>query len=203
MSDDADGPAPLGDGIDALVIGASAGGVDALCQLLPALPPNARAAVCVVLHLPRERPSLLAEIFAPRCRCPVIEACDKQSLEPGKVYVAPPDYHLLIDAGPRIALSFDEPVHFSRPSIDVLFESAADVFRERLAGMLLTGGNEDGAAGLQTIRNMGGRTYVQRPDEAQAWMMPQAALDRGPVDAVLSLDRLAALIGTLAVRAEP
>ena len=129
--------APLADGIDALVIGASAGGVDALCQLLPALPPNARAAVCIVLHLPRERPSLLVEVFGPHCRCPVLEACDKQVVEPGKVYIAPPDYHLLIDTGPKIALSFDEPLHFSRPSIDVLFESAADVFRERLAGMLL------------------------------------------------------------------
>lgn len=195
--------APLADDIDALVIGASAGGVDALCQLLPALPPNARAAVCIVLHLPRERPSLLVEVFGPHCRCPVLEACDKQVVEPGKVYIAPPDYHLLIDTGPKIALSFDEPLHFSRPSIDVLFESAADIFRERLAGMVLTGGNEDGAAGLQAIRSKGGKTYVQRPDEAQAWMMPQAALERGPVDGVLSLGQLAALIGTLAVRAEP
>ncbi len=116
------------DRIEAVVIGTSAGGVEALSALLPALPAGVCAPVFVVLHLPRERPSLLVDIFGPKCAVPVREAVDKDPIEPGTVYFAPPDYHLLIDDGPTIALSDDEPVHHSRPSVDVLFESAADAF---------------------------------------------------------------------------
>lgn len=103
--------------IDAVVIGTSAGGVEALSALLPSLPGSSRAAVFVVLHLPRERPSLLVDIFAPKCRMKVCEASDKEPVEAGTIYFAPPDYHLLIDAGPQLALSSDEPVNFrGRPS---------------------------------------------------------------------------------------
>src|SRR5215813_2427247 len=129
--------------VDGIVIGASAGGVDALAILLPALPAGLRAATFVVLHLPRERPSLLVDIFAPKCALAVCEAEDKQPVEPGTIYFAPPDYHLLVDRGPRVALSADDLVHFSRPSIDVLFESAAEVYGERLIGIILTGANEE------------------------------------------------------------
>src|SRR5450830_1699903 len=132
--------------IDAIVIGASAGGVDALSTLLPALPAGAAASTFVVLHLPRERPSLLVNIVATKCAQPVREAQDKEPIERGVIYFAPPDYHLLVDAGPQLALSADEPVNFSRPAIDVLFESAADYYGERLLAIVLTGGNHDGAA---------------------------------------------------------
>jgi two-component system chemotaxis response regulator CheB len=146
--------------IDAIAIGASAGGVDALSVLLPALPPGLQASLFIVLHLPRERPSLLADIFAPKCALQVKEAEDKMRVEPGTVYFAPPDYHLLIDKGPQLALSIDELVHFSRPSIDVLFESAADIYAERLMGIIITGANEDGTAALAAIHRSGGVTIV-------------------------------------------
>ena len=186
--------------IEAVVIGASAGGVEALTTLLPALPAGMQAAVFVVLHLPRARPSLLAEIFQSRCARPVSEAQDKEPVAPGSVYVAPSDYHLLLDPGPQISLSADEPVNFSRPSIDVLFEAAADLFGERVAGIVLTGSNDDGAAGLEAIRRSGGVTIVQDPASAQMPSMPEAALLRGPADHVLPLAGIAALLATLRCR---
>jgi two-component system chemotaxis response regulator CheB len=176
--------------VDAIVIGASAGGVEALMALLPALPAGLPVAVFVVLHLPRDRPSLLAEIFAPKCALPVFEAQDKDVIAGGRIYFAPPDYHLLVDDspyGPQLALSVDDPINYSRPSIDVLFESAADVYGPRLMGIVLTGGNHDGAAGLAAVRRAGGITVVQDPASAQVSLMPASALAMGPVDFVLPL----------------
>jgi two-component system chemotaxis response regulator CheB len=184
--------------IEGVVIGASAGGVEALAVLLPALPATFRPSLFIVQHLPRERPSLLAEIFARRCARPVREAEDKEPIEPGTVYFAPPDYHMLLEKNRQIALSADEPVHFSRPSIDVLFESAAEVYGERLLGIILTGANEDGAAGLHAIHKAGGVTVVQQPDSAKVPLMIVSALQRGPADYVLSLPELAQLLGALA-----
>ncbi|HTE40789.1 MAG TPA: chemotaxis protein CheB [Steroidobacteraceae bacterium] len=183
--------------IDAIVIGASAGGVDALDVLLPALPRSLRPAVFVVLHLLSERPSLLVEIFAPRCALPLREADDKEPVVPGTVYFAPPDYHLLVDVGPRLSLSSDDRVNFSRPSIDVLFESAADLYKERLLGIVLTGGSDDGAMGLRAIQRAGGVTLVQHPDDAQVPHMVKAALAHVTPDFVLSLSQIAALLKSL------
>lgn len=184
--------------IAAVVIGASAGGVEALSILLGALPPGYPAAVIIVMHLSRERPSLLPALFQARCVLEVREAVDKEPVSPGTVYLAPPDYHLLIDPGPQLALSVDDPVLFSRPSIDVLFESAADEYRERLLGVVLTGGNEDGARGLAAIRAAGGLGAVQQPDTAQVGVMPRAALERAQPEFILPLDGLAALLRSLA-----
>ncbi len=161
---------------DAIVVGGSSGAIDALIQLLPALPPTLCAAVLIVLHLPRDRRSLLVDIFRQRCALPVQEAQDKEAISPGTVYFAPPDYHLLVDQGPHMALSIDQPVHYSRPSIDVLFESAADQYGDRLVGILLSGANEDGARGLQAIEAAGGLTLVQDPASAPMPTMPLAAL---------------------------
>ncbi len=191
------------DAIEAIVIGASAGGVDALSEILPALRAGADVATLVVLHLPRERPSLLVSIFAHRCMQPVREAQDKEPVEAGVIHFAPPDYHLLVDKapeGPLLAMSNDEPVNFSRPAIDVLFESAADVYGPRLMGIVLTGGNQDGAAGLQAIGNAGGVTVVQDPQQAQVPYMPEQALARGKIDYVLTLPQIADLLRTLGVR---
>lgn len=186
--------------IDAVAIGTSAGGVEMLSALLPALRTGCRLAIFIVVHMPRERPSLLPNIFAAKCALPVREAEDKEPVQPGTVYFAPPDYHLLLDRGPAFALSSDEPVHFSRPSIDVLFESAADIYGERLLGIILTGANEDGAQGLAAVGRAGGRTVVQEPSSALAAYLPESALQQGPVDFVLSLqqmqDLLAAFGGT-------
>jgi two-component system chemotaxis response regulator CheB len=187
--------------IDAIVVGASAGGVEALLTMLPAVPAGSRASILIVLHLPRHHPSSLVEIFAPKCALPVREAEDKAPIEPGVVYVAPPDYHLLVDhdssGAAQLALSTDEPVNYSRPAIDVLFESAADWYGARLAGIVLTGANADGAAGLAAVRRAGGVTVVQDPSTASASPMPLAALARGPVDLVLPLAGIARLLGTL------
>ena len=188
----------LRDRIDGVVVGASAGGVEALAVLLPALPANFRPALFIVLHLPRERPSLLVDIFEKRCARPIREAEDKEPIEPGTVYFAPPDYHLLVEQSFQIALSADDPVHFSRPSIDVLFESAADAYGPRLLGIILTGANEDGAAGLHAVHRAGGVTVVQQPGTAKVPVMVVSALQRNPADFVLSLDEIARLLAGLA-----
>ena len=189
-------PAPSR-GYAAIVVGGSAGGIDALMELLPALPATLQAAVLVVLHLPRDRRSLLVEIFQPRCALPLREAQDKDAITPGSVSFAPPDYHLLVDAGPRLALSVDAPLHFSRPSIDVLFESAADQYGERLVGILLSGANEDGARGLEAIAAAGGLVVVQDPASAPMPTMPQAALARVAVHHVLPPAGIADLLAHL------
>jgi two-component system chemotaxis response regulator CheB len=183
--------------VGAIAIGASAGGVEALGRLLPALRADLPVPVFIVLHLPRERPSLLADIFKSHCALRTTEAQDKEPVLPGTVYFAPPDYHLLLDKGPSLALSVDEPVFYSRPAIDVLFESAADIYGPRLLGIILTGGNEDGARGLDAVRREGGTTMVQRPGSAQMPLMPQAALDMGPADFILDLDEMAAMLASI------
>jgi two-component system chemotaxis response regulator CheB len=187
----------LGGDIEAVVIGASAGGVQALSVLLPALPAHALAAILIVLHLPRDRPSLLADIFAQKCSLDVLEAQDKEPIVPGTVYFAPANYHLLVDQGPQLALSVDDLVHHSRPSIDVLFESAAEVYGHRLLGIILTGANEDGAQGLASVHDSGGVTVVQEPATAHAPQMILSALKLRPADHVLSLDGIAAMLSTL------
>ena len=184
----------------AVVVGTSAGGVEALGLLLPALRADCPVAVLVVVHLPRERPSLLIELYRTRCALPVLEATDKQHIECGHVYFAPPDYHMLVDvneSGPALALSVDEPVHYSRPSIDVLFESAAEVWGARLMGVILTGANHDGAAGLRAVARAGGFTVVQDPLEAAASAMPAAALRGGPAHQTLGLAEIRDLFATL------
>jgi len=180
--------------IEAIVIGASAGGVEALGLILPCLPAKFRPSLLIVLHLPRERPSLLVDIYEKRCALPIREADDKEPIEPGTVYFAPPDYHMLVERNRQIALSTEEPVHFSRPSVDVLFESAADVFGSRLLGVILTGANEDGAAGLHAVHRAGGVTVVQQPDSAKVPLMVVSALQRNPADFVLSLPEIAQLL---------
>jgi two-component system chemotaxis response regulator CheB len=188
--------APATRDIDAVAIGASAGGVEVLSVLLSALPASCRASFFIVVHIPRERPSLLADVFGAKCALPVREAEDKEPVQPGTVYFAPPDYHLLLDRGPVLALSSDEPVHFSRPSIDVLFDSAADIYGERLLGLILTGANQDGAEGLAAVGRAGGRTVVQEPSGAAVPFLPEAALQEGPVEFVLSLAQLQDVFAT-------
>jgi two-component system chemotaxis response regulator CheB len=183
--------------IDAVVIGASAGGIEALTVLLPALAPRLMPPVFIVLHLPRDKPSVLAEIFAPKCAVPVREAEDKEAVAPGTIYFAPNNYHLLVDQGPQLSLSADDPVHHSRPSIDVLFESAAEIYGSRLLGIILSGANEDGACGLAAIHDAGGVTIVQSPETARAPNMALSALKLRPADQVPPLDEIAQILRTL------
>jgi two-component system chemotaxis response regulator CheB len=180
--------------IEAVVIGASAGGIEALSVLLPALRSTSCASILIVVHLPRERESLLPRIFAARCALPVKEAEDKEPIAPGTVYFAAPDYHLQVDEGPRISLSYDDLVNWSRPAIDVLFTSAADVYGDRLLAIVLTGGNQDGAAGLAAARRAGGITVVEDPASAYCATMPKEALRLGAPDLVLSLEAMKPLM---------
>ncbi len=163
-------------GVEAVVMGASAGGVQALLEILPYLPADYPVPVMTVLHIPADRANALVPLLRSKCEIGVKEAEDKESLAPGTVYFAPADYHLLVETDGSLALSSDEPVNFSRPSIDVLFESAADAYGEGLLAVLLTGANDDGARGLRDICATGGRVIVQDPEEAQARAMPEAGL---------------------------
>ncbi|WP_334180323.1 chemotaxis protein CheB [Pseudoxanthomonas sp.] len=184
-------PAPrLCDTVDAIVVGASAGGVSAVRTLLEDLPANCPALVMIVLHLPRDRPSQAAELFAQYCALPVAEAEDKAPLTPGTVWIAPPDYHLMVEDRDTMSLSLDEPVLFSRPAIDPLFESAAAVFADRVLAILLTGASNDGSEGVAAIRAGGGQAWVQQPEEASSPMMPASALAYAGADAVLTLDQM-------------
>ena len=176
--------------VEAIVIGASAGAIKALSRILPTLPADYPIPVLVVVHIPADR-SDIASLFQAKCRVVVKEAEDKEPIRPGVVYFAPPDYHLLAEADRTISLSLDEPVLYSRPSIDVLFESAADTYGAGLVGIILTGANEDGSNGLRVVTVAGGTALVQDPAEAFASAMPSAALIRSEQARPMSLDAIA------------
>jgi len=181
----------------AIVIGVSAGAFDALSAILPSLPGDFPFAVLVVVHLPPDRKSLIASLFEQRCAMKVKEAEDKEQVEASTIYFAPPDYHLLVEPDFSLSLSSDEPVLYSRPSIDVLFESAADAYGDSLVGVILTGANQDGARGLRAVCDAGGRAFVQAPATAEESAMPQAALDACPEAEPLTLARIANVLNTL------
>ena len=181
----------------AVIIGASAGALEALSSLLPTLPADFPLPIFVVVHVPPGKRSVLAEIFNAKCRLRVIEAEDKEPIEPGVIYFAPPNYHMLFEDPTSIALSGDDEVLFSRPSIDVAFESAAEVWGAGLIGIVLTGANQDGAKGLQVIFNAGGRVIVQNPEDAYAAAMPEAAIVQCPQAEVLSVAHISAYLASI------
>jgi two-component system chemotaxis response regulator CheB len=176
---------------EAVVVGASAGALDALSTILPRLDDDFPLPVIVVTHVPPDRENLLPELLASKCRLDVCEAMDKEPIRSGTIYFAPPDYHLLIETDKQLSLSSEELVNYSRPSIDVLFESAVQAYRAGLIGIILSGANNDGALGLKEIADNGGVAIVQRPNAAQVATMPQAALDACPTALALSLDEIA------------
>ena len=177
------------------MVGASWGGLTALERVLGGLPRDFRTPIAVAQHRSPDGASEgLARLLGARTSLPVVDAEDKQPVEPAHVYLAPPDYHLYVEED-GFALSVDDAVLYSRPSIDVLFESAADVYRERLIAVLLTGANEDGALGIATVKRLGGHTIVQNPADAERAEMPRAALRAVEPAQVLSL---AAVPGALA-----
>ncbi|WKB53871.1 chemotaxis protein CheB [Eleftheria terrae] len=190
-------PLRLPTGIEAVVIGASAGGIEAVSQLLAALPAGFGAPVLLVLHIQSGRPSRLAPLFGARCALPVNEPEDKEPLKAASVYVAPPDYHLLVEPPGIVALSIDAPVHYSRPAIDPLFESAAVVYGPALLAILLTGASSDGSLGLRTVRRAGGCAWVQDPATAVASTMPRSALELAGADAILTIDETARALAAL------
>jgi two-component system chemotaxis response regulator CheB len=185
-------------GYELIVVGTSFGGLQALGTLLEGLPKGFGAAVVIVQHRSKDSDDTLTHLLQDRSRLPIREAEDKLAIAPGHVYIAPADYHLLVD-GKSFALSTDPPVVFSRPSIDVLFEAAAEAYRERVVGVVLTGANADGAKGLRTIRELGGYGIVQAPESAVGPTMPLAAINIASPDEVVPLERVAerlvALVG--------
>ena len=183
--------------IELVVIGGSAGGVDALVGLLPVLPRSFRSAVVCILHVPADRESRLAELFEQRADLPAREARDKEPIEPGVIYFAGSGYHLSVERDRTYSLSCEAPVQFARPAIDVLMESAAHAYGPALAGILLTGANHDGAEGMCRIRERGGLTVVQDPAEAQASAMPIEAIRRCAPHLVLPLSGIRALLPLL------
>jgi two-component system, chemotaxis family, protein-glutamate methylesterase/glutaminase len=184
--------------IDLVVIGGSAGAIEVLHQVLEKLPENFSAATAIVIHLPPEGPSLLTEIFTTRAGLKVKLAEDKEPIAPGTIYFAAPDYHLLVEKNRTFALSLDERVHYSRPAIDVLFESAAEAYGENLLGVILSGANADGAAGLEAVAAAGGVAVVQSLESAELIAMPAAALGKVPGCIEVDAAGLAGLLGKYA-----
>lgn len=179
-----------------VLVGTSYGGVEALQELLPGLAPGLPVPVVVVQHRMRDEDGGLCEFLRDHSALPVVEPNDKEEVEAGRIYLAPRDYHLLVEDG-RFALSVDAPVTFARPSIDVLFESAADAYGAGAIGVVLTGANSDGARGLARIKGRGGFTVVQDPEEAVSRAMPAAAAAAAKVDRVLPLREIAPLLNEL------
>jgi two-component system chemotaxis response regulator CheB len=167
--------------------------------LLPGLPKNFPAAVIVVQHLHAGQDGSLAQHYARGCALPVHEVLDKEPIWPGRVYLAPANYHLLVEPDKTFSLSSDEKVNHSRPCIDVTLESASEVYGPRAVGLILTGANSDGALGLAALRAEGGLAVVQDPATAMYPAMPEAALRRAGADLVLSLEDMAAWLGKLAL----
>jgi two-component system chemotaxis response regulator CheB len=181
---------------DLLIIGGSAGSLEVLLELLPALRTNLDIAVIVVVHR-RNGESLLAELLDGKTSIPVKEAEEKEAIEKGTIYLAPSDYHLLIEKDRTMSLDDSEKLHYSRPAIDISFETAAEAFGPAMAGVLLSGANGDGAEGLKKIKQSGGLTIVQDPGEAAVAYMPQQAIDLFEADYVAGTKEIIAIINRL------
>jgi two-component system chemotaxis response regulator CheB len=173
-----------------IVIGCSLGGMQALETILGGMPRGFCLPIAVTMHRHKRSNEALPAFLRRSSKMPVVDVDDKQRICPGTVYLAPADYHLLVSKG-EFNLSVDEMVRYSRPSVDVLFESAADAYGRYVMGVVLTGANEDGARGAQRIKHRGGMVIVQDPETAEAPEMPRAVMALGAADRILSLDQIA------------
>lgn len=183
---------------ECIVIGVSAGGFKALSAILPKLPDPCAVAVLIVQHTKADAGDFLARHLDRICAIRVKHAEDKEAVETGTVYLAPPGYHLLVERNRTLSLSVDEPVHFARPSIDVLFESAAPVYRHRLIGIILTGAGTDGCIGLKAVKEHGGLTIVQDPKTAEVDFLPRNAVQTVTVDYILPLEAIGGFLARMA-----
>lgn len=174
----------------AVVVGASAGGIKALGTVLSAFSADFPVPILVVQHLHPNSDSYLIHMLASQCALPVKQADEKETIQAGTVYVAPPNYHLLVEEDFTLSLTVDPRVNFSRPSVDVLFETAVYAYREALVGVVLTGANGDGSQGVKLIRKLGGYIVVQDPATAEAEAMPRAAIAAVRVDRILALEQI-------------
>lgn len=180
-----------------LVIGGSAGSFNHMQHLVSILPAGFLMPVVIVIHRGRQYKSILEGLFQQRSEVKVKEAGDKEPLEPGNVYIAPAGYHLLVEQNRSLSLDVSEPLWYSRPSIDVLFESAADSYGNRAMGILFSGANEDGAKGLAMIRKHGGLTLAQHPEDAEFGVMPAAAIAMDAVDLVFHSNDISLIINEI------
>jgi len=179
--------------IELIVVGTSMGGLRAMQILLSKFPADFPVPIAIVQHRAKTSDDALSAFLQKWTRLRIRDAEDGETMKPGHVYLAPADYHLLVEPG-RLTLSVEEPVQYSRPSIDVLFESAADAYRSRLIGVVLTGANADGAAGVKKIKSRGGIVVVQDPETAEARAMPEAAIAAANVDRVLPVSKIATFL---------
>lgn len=177
-----------------VTIGCSAGGTEALRQLFQQRSVPSHVAVIVVLHVGTTSPDVLLDFLRAITKCPVAEASSQEPVRGGHIYFAPPGYHLLVSPGGEFELNVDDPVNYSRPSIDVLFETAAEAFREKVVGVVLTGANHDGAAGAAKILSRGGQVLIQSPEEAAHPQMPRAAMEATRIARGYPLHELSALL---------
>lgn len=184
-------------GFDIVALASSAGGITALGRVLGGLNANLRVPVLVVQHLDPRHETVIAHVLERRSRLPVVLAQHGEHAEPGRVYVAPPNYHLLVGPDNELTLSSSELVHFVRPSADLLFESVAGAYGPRAIACVLTGSGRDGATGVSAVKTRGGTVIVQDPEEAEFAGMPSAAVATGSADFVLPLDDIAGAIGNL------
>lgn len=168
----------------AVIIGGSAGSFQVITRILSSLPPNFPLPVLLCLHRLKHVRSGFVEALSIKSGIPVIEPYDKEQIKPGRAYLAPANYHMYIELGNKIALSTEDPVNHSRPSIDLSFITAAQVYRDKLIGVILSGANRDGAYGLKKIKDLGGTVIVQNPDECQVRTMTEASLKMTNVDFV-------------------
>ncbi len=182
---------------EAIVIGVSAGGMNALSTILSGLPVDFALPIIIVQHMDPDSRDYLPEHLDQKCNISVKEAEEKEKITKGVAYIAPPNYHLLVEEDRTFSLSVDDWVNYSRPSIDVMFESAADVYGRRLVGVVLTGANADGSAGLKKIKKAGGLAIVQDPATAHVDIMPKAAIAASRVDHVLPLEEIPELFKKL------
>ena len=185
---------------DIVALAASADGLNALGCILSGLPSNLPAALVIVQHLAPHYPSVLDKILNRRTSLEVIQAEEGYKLSPGKVFIAPPDYHLLVNSDGSLSLSQTAKVHFVRPSAEILFESVAESYKDRAIAVVLTGGDRDGSTGVRAIKKMGGKVIAQDEATSKVWGMPLAAIQTGCVDWILPLDKIAGAIANLVIQ---
>ncbi|WP_395050339.1 chemotaxis protein CheB [Flavobacterium sp.] len=179
---------------EAIVIGVSSGGMNAMKVIFSLLPKNFNTPIIIVQHMGARSDSQLIKLLNNQSNVSIKEADEKEKIENGKVYIAPPNYHLMIERDKTLSLSVDERVNYARPSIDVLFESAADVYKDKLIGVILTGSSSDGSLGLKKIKEFGGLTIAQDPKTAESAYMPASAIAVVPMDFILSLEEIIKLL---------
>ncbi len=182
---------------EVIVIGVSAGGLNALTSILAALPKDFPLSVVIVQHLHHDSDDFFPRYLDELCNIHVKEAASRENIKPGVVYIAPSGYHLLIERDRVFSLSVDPPVNFSIPSIDVLFESAAWAYKDKLVGVILTGANSDGSQGLKMLKEYGGLTIVQDPETAESPEMPRAAIKVVDVDHMIPLDEIGGFLSVI------